>query len=61
MNKKLIDKLKYFNDTLKNIYFVITLLLSLFFFSTSSLSLENKILFKINNEIITSYDVSNEI
>ncbi len=61
MSKKLIDKLKYLNNHLKKIYIIIAFLLSLFFCSNSSLSIENKILFKINNEIITSLDISNEI
>ena len=38
------------------------LLIYIFFFTTDSLyALENKILFKINNEIVTSIDIYNEI
>jgi len=37
------------------------LLLVLFFFNTVVFSLENKILFKINNEIITTVDIYNEV
>jgi len=40
-------------------YFFILLLLSIY--QVKSFSLENKIIFKINNEIITSYDLENEI
>ena len=61
MNKKLIDNLKYLNNYLKKFSLLIALLFSLFFFSISSFSIENKILFKLNNEIITSLDISNEI
>ena len=48
--------IKYINiiKTLQYIFFFI------FFFYSVSLSVENKILFKINNEIITSIDISNE-
>ena len=38
----------------------IILLLILFFFNTATFSLENKILFKINNEIISTIDLYNE-
>ena len=31
------------------------------FYLINSFALENKIIFKINNEIITSYDLKNEI
>ena len=61
MNKKLIDNLKYLNNYLKKFSLLIALLFILFFFSISSFSIENKILFKLNNEIITSLDISNEI
>ena len=40
------------------------LILVLFFylgFSTNSVAIENKILIKVNNEIITSIDVLNEV
>lgn len=39
----------------------IILLLILFFFNTATFSLENKILFKINNEIITTIDIYKEV
>ena len=39
----------------------IIIFLVFFFFANSSKSEENKILFKINNEIITSIDLLNEI
>lgn len=42
------------------IYFIIFFLHALFF-STKNHALENKILFKVNNEIITSIDILNEI
>ena len=42
----------------KNI-FLVYLILS-FLFSNISQSIENKILFKINNEIITSFDIDEE-
>ena len=37
------------------------LLLILFFFNTGVLSIENKILFKINNEIVTTVDIYKEV
>ena len=40
---------------------IIFLLFCLFFYITNSFSEENKILFKVNNEIITSIDLVNEI
>ena len=40
--------------------FLYTTILVLFYL-TNSFALENKIIFKINNEIITSYDLENEI
>ena len=44
---------------MKNIFILITLII---YFSTTNLfANENKILFKINNEIITSIDLKNEI
>ena len=48
--------IKYINiiKTLQYIFFFT------FFFHSVSLSVENKILLKINNEIITSIDISNE-
>ena len=39
---------------------IITLFFLLFFFISKPLSLENKILFKINNDIITSIDIEEE-
>ena len=39
----------------------IILLLILFFFNTATFGLENKILFKINNEIITTIDIYKEV
>ena len=39
----------------------IILLLILFFFNTATFSLENKILFKINNEIVTTIDIYKEV
>ena len=41
--------------------FLIFLLIIVFFLPKNSTSIENKILFKIDNEIITSVDVDNEI
>ena len=41
--------------------FKIILLFFLFFFNDLVLSNENKILFKVENEIITSLDILNEI
>ena len=43
---------------LKNFAYFIVLIL---FYTSNSTALENKIIFKINNEIITSYDLENEI
>ena len=44
---------------MKHIYILITLF---FYFSTNNLvATENKILFKVNNEIITTVDIKNEI
>ncbi len=40
---------------------IIFLLFCLFFYIPNSFSVENKILFKVNNEIITSIDLVNEI
>ena len=42
----------------KNFLYITILIL---FYFTNSFALENKIIFKINNEIITSYDLENEI
>ena len=42
----------------KNFVYVIILII---FHTSNSIALENRILFKINNEIITSYDLENEI
>ena len=42
----------------KNFLYITILIL---FYLTNSFALENKIIFKINNEIITSYDLENEI
>ena len=44
---------------MKNIFIFITLML--FFFSKNTFAKENKILFKINNKIITTVDIKNEI
>jgi len=44
----------------KNIRFLIFLVFIFFIFNTNSNSLENKILIKIENQIITSLDVNNE-
>ena len=44
----------------KNIRFLIFLVFIFFIFNTNSNSLENKILVKIENQIITSLDVNNE-
>lgn len=41
--------------------FKIISLLILFFFNSAALSLENKILFKINNEIVTTIDIYKEV
>ena len=44
------------------IYFKIFLIfISAFFFINSSKSIENKIIVKINNEIVTALDIENEI
>ena len=45
---------------LKKKFFLILSVLILFIFNTSSKSLENKILLKVENQIITSLDVNNE-
>ena len=45
---------------LQNVRFLFFLGLILFVFNTNSNSLENKILVKIENQIITSLDVNNE-
>ena len=37
------------------------IIISILFYITNSFALENKIIFKINNEIITSFDLENEI
>ncbi len=42
----------------KNFVYIIILII---FYTSNSIALENRILFKINNEIITSYDLENEI
>ena len=42
-------------------FYIIVLLFQLTFFINIAKSVENKILFKINNEIITSLDLLNEI
>ena len=46
---------------MKNNFFLIIIFLSIIFFTNKAYTLENKILFKINNEIITSLDILNEI
>ncbi len=56
MNKKLIDKN---NFNLKIIFLIF--LLSLSFFNPSTYAIQNKILFKINKEIVTSVDILDEI
>ena len=48
------NKIKHFK---KFIFFLIFIL----FFQEPSISLENKIILKINNEIITSFDLENEL
>ena len=47
----------------RNFFFIkfFFILLLLLLYQVKSYSLENKIIFKINNEIITSYDLENEI
>ena len=45
---------------MSNLKLVITVFFILFFFIIKPLSLENKILFKINNDIITSLDIEEE-
>ena len=47
-------------ENFKNYLFIISTLLILIL-STSSKSIENKIIFKINNQIITSLDLENEV
>ena len=47
-------------ENFKNYLFIVSTLLILIL-STSSKSIENKIIFKINNEIITSLDLENEV
>ena len=64
MSKKLINKkkLKFFIDIL--IKFKKTLILICFFLifvSQKNYAFENKILFKVNNEVITSVDILNKI
>ena len=44
-----------------NLFYKLILICFLFRISVNSFSIENKILFKVNNEIITSVDVLNEI
>lgn len=41
--------------------YILILLITTLFFQVKSLSLENKIIIKVNNEIITTYDLENEI
>jgi len=55
MNKKL---MKIYIDIIKKIFFLILFFIFLF---KSVFAVENKILFKVNNEIITSIDVIDEI
>ena len=45
-------------NLIKNFFIIIFIL---FFYSKFSAAIENKILIKVNNEIITSIDVLNEI
>ena len=45
----------------KKLQFILILFVSIFFISKPVNSLENKILIKVNNEIITSVDILNEI
>ncbi len=56
MNKKLIDK-QFMNLKKK----LLILLYVLVLLPSQTLALENKILFKINNETVTTIDISNEI
>jgi peptidyl-prolyl cis-trans isomerase SurA len=46
---------------MKNRFYLIIIFLIIIFFTTKANTLENKILFKINNEIVTSLDILNEI
>ena len=46
---------------MKNSFYLIIIFLIIIFFTTKANTLENKILFKINNEIVTSLDILNEI
>ena len=46
---------------MKNNFFLIITFLSIIIFTSKANTLENKILFKINNEIVTSLDILNEI
>ena len=46
---------------MKNNFLLITIFLITILFTNKANTLENKILFKINNEIVTSLDVLNEI
>ena len=48
------DKIIYFR-------YILILLITTLFFQVKSLSIENKIIIKVNNEIITTYDLENEI
>ena len=46
---------------MKNSFYLIIIFLITILFTTKANTLENKILFKINNEIVTSLDILNEI
>jgi len=46
---------------MKNTFYLIIIFLIIILFTTKANTLENKILFKINNEIVTSLDILNEI
>ena len=46
---------------MKNFFLLIIIFLNLILFTNKANTLENKILFKINNEIVTSIDILNEI
>tara|TARA_Y100000389_G_scaffold203655_1_gene252887 strand:+ start:839 stop:1765 length:927 start_codon:yes stop_codon:yes gene_type:complete len=46
---------------MKNLKFIVIVIFGILIFVTNAKTIENKILFKVNNEIITSLDIFNEL
>ena len=58
MNKVKIDK--FVSQLIYKVFFI-TIIISIFFNTKLSVALENRILIKLNNEIVTTVDIAQEI